>query len=169
MTDRFPSLFAALAALGRSMGVYDVEAPLPDERLGVLGDGLQNAERRREDSRIEDSISRSPVDPSASSTAPSYSGEESRGHPRASAAGHASISILGGPRTQDGRVINMSRSGVLLDTSPVAIGTRVRTEISGLKANGTVVREIAGLSVRSSPGVAVRFDEIQDSIGRSSA
>ena len=88
--------------------------------------------------------------------------EEHRIYPRVPASGHASIRVLGEPLTQDGQVVNLSRSGVLLETSPLAIGTRVRTEFLGLYASGTVVREFARVGASRSPGIAVHFDEIQD-------
>ena len=88
--------------------------------------------------------------------------EERRIHPRVPASGRASIRVLGEASTRDGRVINLSRSGVLLQTSPLAVGTRVRMEFLGLNASGTVVREVAGVGASQSPGIAVRFDDIQD-------
>ena len=59
--------------------------------------------------------------------------------------------------------MNLSRSGVLLETPPVAIGTRVRVGFQGLEASGTVVREISAVGSAKHLGAAVRFDEVQQS------
>ena len=90
--------------------------------------------------------------------------EERRNHQRRTAAARATIRVLGDGRIQSGRVIDISRGGVLLDTSLLDIGTRVRTEFLGPKASGTVVRNVAGVGVAGSTGIAIRFDEVQDSI-----
>ena len=95
---------------------------------------------------------------------PSLPEEERRNHQRRTAAGLAAIRVLGEGRTQTGRVIDLSRGGVLLDTSPLEIGTRVQTEFLGLKASGTVLRNDVGVGVTGSTGIAIRFDEVQDSI-----
>ena len=93
---------------------------------------------------------------------PGYPGEERRSHPRTSASARGSIQDLGEAWSEDGRVVNLSRSGVLLETPALAIGTRVQTELLGLRASGTVVREYAVVGASSSPGIAIHFDETQD-------
>ena len=53
----------------------------------------------------------------------SYSVKERRCRPRFAIYGRAAIRVLGEGRIQDGRVIGISRSGALLETSRLEIGT----------------------------------------------
>ena len=102
---------------------------------------------------------------------PNYSSKERRSHPRFAVYGHATIRVLGEGRVQDGRVIGISRSGALLETSRLEIGTRVRavfTDVteSPMEISGTVVREMARVGNTNSPAIAVMFDELLLPMGK---
>ena len=102
---------------------------------------------------------------------PGPSDEERRSHPRFAVYGRAAIRVLGEGRIQDGRVIGISRSGALLETSRLEIGTRVQAVFTDvleptMEVSGTVVREMAGVVGTNSPAIAVMFDELLRPIGR---
>ena len=90
--------------------------------------------------------------------------EDRRHYPRSPVSGSATLHVSGGPAAQVARIVNVSASGILLETSRLDVGTEVHLNVSGdsghrLEFNGVVVR-----SDEPYPGfgqkVAVCFDEI---------
>ncbi len=78
------------------------------------------------------------------------------------------LRVIGASRAQEARVVNVSPSGALLETSQVAVGTRVVLRIysdSGreVEVNGDVVRnDDPGPESRQT--VAVRFQGISSTV-----
>ena len=96
---------------------------------------------------------------------PGPSDVERRSHPRFAVYGRAAIRVLDEGRVQNGRVIGISRSGALIETTRLEIGTRVRTVFtdvleSTMEISGTVVREMERVGDINSPAIAVMFDEL---------
>ncbi|MDX1382108.1 MAG: PilZ domain-containing protein [Thermoanaerobaculia bacterium] len=88
--------------------------------------------------------------------------EEQRVHPRVRVSGSASIRVLGETGSQTAKLVDLSRSGVLLATPLLAVGARVRLDTVGLQTTGTVVRQVDACGPDRSEGVAIRFDELQN-------
>ena len=91
-----------------------------------------------------------------------------RQHSRSLGSRPAILRVIGENEAQEARVVNISPSGALLETSQLAVGTRVVLRISGtsgreLEVNGDVVRnDDPGPESRQT--VAVRFQGISSTV-----
>ncbi|MEE2777487.1 MAG: PilZ domain-containing protein [Acidobacteriota bacterium] len=83
-------------------------------------------------------------------------------YPQVPVSGRASIRVVGQGDEQSRRVVDLSRSGALIETEPMPIGARVRASFLGLQVRAQVVSSGHVIGESRSAEIAIRFDDLQE-------